>query len=75
MQKAGFIRVRITDVTSEFLHTACGWRSEFMRHESAVKAVLGETEWEERQASRARIIRGIEEGLLRRILVSGRLPV
>jgi hypothetical protein len=74
LQKAGFVGVQITDVTLEFLGTARGWWGEFLRHESAVKALLGEAEWEERQASRAGIIRGIEDGLLRRILVSGRLP-
>jgi hypothetical protein len=74
MQRSGFIRVQITDVTAEFLQTARSWRREFMRHESEFKVVLGEIEWEERQASRARIIKGIEEGLLRRILVSGLLP-
>ncbi|MCA1693790.1 MAG: hypothetical protein LC749_03165 [Actinobacteria bacterium] len=71
MQKAGFVDVQITDVTSEFLDTARSWRGEFSRHESAVKAVVGEAEWEERQASRAGIIKGIEDGLLRRTLVSG----
>jgi hypothetical protein len=69
MQKAGFVGIQITDVTSEFLDTARSWRGEFLRHESAVKAVLGEAEWEERQASRSGIIRAIEDGLLRRILV------
>ncbi len=74
MQRAGFIDVRVTDVTSEFLDTARGWKGEFLRHGSAIKAILGEAGWEERQASQGEIITGIEDGLLRRILVSGRLP-
>ena len=75
MEKAGFAAIRITDVTPAFLDTASAWRREFSRHESGVKAVLGETEWKERQASRAGIISGIQDGLLRRILVSGRVPI
>ncbi|HXK39695.1 MAG TPA: hypothetical protein VJ837_02600, partial [Candidatus Paceibacterota bacterium] len=68
MEKAGFGRIDITDVTSDFLATAIAWRREFSRHEVGVKTVVGEAEWEERQASRAEIIRGVEEHLLRRIL-------
>lgn len=74
MQKAGFVDVRITDVTSGFLDTARAWIREFKAHESDVKAVLGEASWDDRQTSRASIASGIERGLLRRILVSGRAP-
>lgn len=73
MQKAGLRDVRIIDVTSEFLDTARAWLTEFSRHESDVKATLGGAEWEDRQASRRQIVAGIETGLLRRVLVYGRV--
>lgn len=73
MQRAGFVEVRITDVTSGFLETARAWLREFKAHEPEVKAVLGEASLEERQASRASIAAGIDNGLLRRVLVSGRV--
>ena len=73
MQQAGFGEVRVTDLTSGFLETARAWLREFKAHERDVKAVLGEASWEERQASRASIERGIANGLLRRVLVSGRV--
>jgi hypothetical protein len=73
MDKAGFVDVNITDVTSAFLDTARAWLREFEHHEADVKAILGEASWADRQASRASIVSGIENGLLRRSLVSGRV--
>lgn len=72
MQKAHFVDIELTDVTSEFMITARSWHTQFSRHEADVKKVLGQARWEERQASRAELLRGVEEGLLRRLLVSGR---
>lgn len=71
MRQARFVDVEITDVTTEFRSTARAWRTQFARHETDVKALIGEATWEERQASRADMLRGINEGLLRRVLVSG----
>jgi hypothetical protein len=73
MHKAGFVDVTVTDVTSVFLDTARAWLREFERHEADVKVILGEASWADRQASRASIASGIENGLLRRSLVSGRV--
>ncbi len=72
MRQARFVDVQITDVTTEFSSTASAWRTEFTHHEVEVKALLGEATWEERQSARADMLRGINEGLLRRVLVSGR---
>lgn len=69
MTAAGFVDLEITDVTQDFLGTARAWTAGFVRHERELKEVLGD-EWEERQADRRDLIRGIEEGLLRRLLVS-----
>ena len=71
LQKAHFADIQLTDITSDFLITARSWHAQFSVFEADVKKVLGETQWEERQASRAQLVRGIEEGLLRRLLVSG----
>lgn len=72
MTKARFVDIDITDVTSDFLITARAWQSSFSRHASAVKEAIGEKSWEERQASRAQLVRSVEDGLLRRLVVSGR---
>lgn len=72
MQKANFADIAVDDVTAEFLVTARRWHNEFSRHEADVKATIGEAAWEERQSSRAQTVRAIEDGLLKRVLVSGR---
>ena len=72
MKRAHFADVELTDLTSDFLITAQSWHAQYSRHEADVKQVLGQARWEERQASRAELLRGVEEGLLRRLLVSGR---
>lgn len=74
MQSAGFEDVDVADVTVEFLDTARSWQREYNRHAEAVMQIIGEKEWEERQSDRAGLRRGIEEGLLQRVLVTGRRP-
>ncbi|MGH2787824.1 MAG: hypothetical protein ACRDJV_07920 [Actinomycetota bacterium] len=73
MSAAGFTDVDVTDLTASFLEVARAWQSEFLRHERELKEVMGD-EWEERLRDRADMIRGVEEGLLRRVLVTGRAP-
>ena len=70
MGAARFGSVDVTDVTEDFLHTARAWHSAFARHEAELKDIVG-TQWDERQTERGEIIQAIEEGLLRRILVTG----
>lgn len=70
---AGFSYVEVTDVTKSFLEVARAWQSEFVRHERELKEVMGD-EWEERLRDRADMIRGVEQGLLRRVLVTGSAP-
>jgi hypothetical protein len=70
MTAAGFIDVEITDVTEEFLATARGWYTESGRHERQLRNILGD-ELDERQSHRRAMIGGVEEGLLRRVLVGG----
>jgi hypothetical protein len=70
MSSAGFVDVEVTDVTQDFLDTARGWNREFGRHERELRDTLGDELDEIQSHCRARI-RGAEEGLLRRVLVSG----
>jgi hypothetical protein len=74
MTAAGFTEVEITDLTASFLEVALAWQSEFVRHERELREVMGD-EWEERLCDRAAMIRGVEHGLLRRVLVTGSAPV
>jgi hypothetical protein len=70
MSSAGFVDVDVTDVTQDFLDTARGWNREFRRHERELRGILGHELDEIQSHCRARI-RGVREGLLRRVLVSG----
>lgn len=72
MKRAGFRDVEVTDVTHDYLEVARAWQTQFFRHGEELKQILGEQEWEERQSDRQGMIRGIEEGLLQRLLVTGR---
>ncbi|MDQ5816620.1 MAG: hypothetical protein M3516_10080 [Actinomycetota bacterium] len=71
MSAAHFTEVRLTDVTDDFLRTARAWSTEFDRHESELKRVLGAQNWEDRQADRAAMIDAVEAGLLCRYVVTG----
>lgn len=72
MARAGFVDVEVTDATASFGRVARAWHGEYARHEREVQEVVGRDEWEQRQTDRAGIIRAVDEGLLRRLLVSGR---
>lgn len=73
MTAAGFTDVEVSDVTESFLDVARAWQSEFLRHERELREIMGD-EWEERLSDRADMIRGVEQGLLRRVFLTGRAP-
>jgi precorrin-6x reductase len=73
MTGAGFRDVGLTDVTESFLMIARAWQSEFLRHERELREIMGD-EWEERLSDRADLIRGAEQGLLRRVFATGTAP-
>ena len=74
MSAAGFADVELTDVTGEFLEVARAWQAEFVQHERELREFMGD-EWEERLHDRAALIRGVEQDLLRRVLVTGTAPL
>jgi hypothetical protein len=73
MSAAGFIDVDVTDASDDFLETARFWFTEFSLHEQELRAVLGDA-LDEQQSDRRDMIRGVEEGLLRRVLVAATAP-
>jgi hypothetical protein len=66
---AGFVEVDATDVTDAFLVTARAWLSEWSKHEAELRPILG-AELDERRSHREDLISGVEEGLLKRVLVT-----
>ena len=71
MTAARFTDVVLQDVTEDFLRTARAWFRGFDEHRRDLEQVLGAAEWAERQKDRRSMIEAIEEGLLRRLIVTG----
>lgn len=73
MDAAGFDDVVAIDVTNEFLRVARAWQEQYESKEAQLRALFGD-ELDELHKDRRDLIAGVEEGLLRRTLVSGRKP-
>lgn len=71
MLAARFEEVQVTDVTNEFLDTARRWAAGFDEHDDELRDLVG-PEWDERQRDRRRMLQAAEEGLLLRLLVTGK---
>lgn len=71
MRVAGFEDVETAEVTPEYLETLTAWRDEWETESVELRRIVGADDFNERQANRMRAIRAIEDGLLRRYLVSG----
>ena len=76
LRSAGFVRIRETDVTNEYLRVQRALYEANERHARSLRSVLGATQFEEGQTNRQRTLQGIEAGALRRSLfVAERPPV
>jgi len=71
MTAARFTGVALHDVTEDFLRTVRAWFRGFDEYRRDLEHVLGAEEWAERQRDRRSMIEAIEEGLLRRLIVTG----
>jgi hypothetical protein len=73
MNAAGYVDLEVVDVTADFGDTARAWSREFSHHEKELRLALGD-ELEERQSDSQDLIRGVEEGLLKRVLTTAAAP-
>jgi hypothetical protein len=73
MEAAGFEEIEGVDVTESFAEIARAWHEQYVYHEDDLRPILG-AELGELCKNRSDLISGVEEGLLRRTLVSGRKP-
>jgi hypothetical protein len=74
LSTAGFTDVAISDVTGEYLETAEAWVRAWDSEAVALKHLVGEEAFSERQTARRRAIAAINNGLLTRHLISARKP-
>ena len=68
LKTAGFVEIGAKDLTSEYRSTQAGWMEATARRADAVRAALGDVEYEERMANRHRSKAAIDAGLLSRFM-------
>lgn len=70
LRTAGFSEIASVDVTDDYRRTQQRWIEATGRHEDAIRRLIGDEEYDDRQRTRARTVRAIDAGLLRRTLYS-----
>jgi hypothetical protein len=73
LQAAGFRDIVETDVTADYLVSVRAWFTESAARDAPLRAVLGDTVFENRQNDRRVQASAIEQGLLRRSLFVARI--
>jgi hypothetical protein len=74
MRRAGFVEVEVIDQTEQFRATAAAWIREWDAHRDALVALHGDAAFDTRQQQRRTQLQPVDDGLLRRSLVTGRRP-
>ena len=74
MRRAGLVDVEVIDQTEQFRATAAAWIREWNEHRDALVAVHGDAAFDTRQQERRTQLQAVDDGLLRRSLVTGRRP-
>lgn len=73
VERAGFVAVRVDDVTADYLETARAWLAARERHRDDLRP-LDPADYDERVGRGHAAIAAIEAGLLRRSLVTATRP-
>lgn len=71
---AGFVDVDETDVTPAFAVTARGWLHQAEQHADVLASIESPGAFAEQQRDRRTMLAAIEDGLLRRSVLSARRP-
>jgi hypothetical protein len=74
LRSAGFVDIDLLDVTAEFATTARAWLTEAETHAEALAVLETPSGFEERQRERRQQLAAIDDGLLRRGLLSATRP-
>ena len=74
LASAGFVDIDLFDVTAEFAVTARAWLSEAETHADALAAVEAPGAFDERQRERRTQLAAVEDGLLKRGMLSATRP-
>ena len=68
LASAGFTGIGSTNLTDEYLSTQSAWIAAISKREGAIRAIVGDADFEERMQSRRDTVRAIEGGLLSRFM-------
>lgn len=68
IETAGFTDITSEDVTADYVRVSKSWLDSAADLEEDLRAVIGDTTFEEKQANRARALTHVEAGLVRRTL-------
>jgi hypothetical protein len=74
LESAGFVDVEEIDCTAEFALVATAWIEHWDHHRGHLVDLLGVAEYEQRQRDRRAQLLAVEDGLLRRSLLTATLP-
>ena len=74
LQRAGFIDIEEIDYTAEFATVASAWIERNDHHHDHLVGLIGLADYEQRQRERRIQLRAIEDGLLRRSLLTATRP-
>ena len=74
LERAGFIDIEETDCTTEFASVARAWIERHDHHQDHLVDLIGLADYEQRQRERRIQLRAIEDGLLRRSLLTAARP-
>jgi hypothetical protein len=74
MRRAGVVSIAAVDQTEQFRTTAAAWIREWDDHRDTLVALYGEGDVNTRQHERRRQLQAIDDGLLRRSLITSRRP-
>lgn len=74
LESAGLVEVRETDCTDDFVRVARGWIDHWDARRDELVELLGEQAFIDRQTDRRIQLRATEEGILRRSLITARMP-
>ena len=75
MERAGFTDITSEDITATFRDTQLAWIEAWEEDAAALRAAVGEEDFEERRESRLGTAAAIDAGLLGRHRFTGRVPV
>ena len=74
LHTAGFVDVAAVDLTSQYRSVLAAWLDAIGRRETGVRAIVGDTTYDERMMTRTRSLAAVDEGLLARFRYTATRP-